>query len=330
MKITAFGVNQTEKFFLEKLAGEQQFELNIVEAWASAANLDLAAGSLAISTLQTGPYDEALFAKMAALDIRLLALRNVGTDNVDFAAAKKYGIQVSHVPSYSPNTLAEFVVMNAMRLLRRTKEMDLATAAGELTAAQKMVGRQLSAQVVGVVGTGHIGFETARLLHQIGAKVVAFDPHPSEDSPEWLTYAANIEELLSQVNIVTLHVPGIKANDHLLNAQRIALLPDNAIIINTGRGNLIDTDALIAALRAGKLSGVAIDTFEYEAEIEAQIQAGQQPSEPHYLQLQQMPNVIMTPHIAYHSLGAVENMVKISIDNIFNFAKNGSPINRVE
>lgn len=330
MKITAYGVNQTETTFLQQLAQERGFELTLVKEWASAENLDLAAGSAAINSLQTGPYDEPLFAKMAALHIPLLALRNVGTDNVDFAAAKKYGIQISNVPVYSPETIAEFVLMSALRLLRRSKEMDLAISAGELNPAKKMVGRQLSTQVVGVVGTGHIGYTVATLMHQIGAEVIAYDAYPRKDAPDWLHYQSSLEILLQHADVLTLHVPGLKANDHLLNAERLAMLPDDAIVINTGRGNLIDTAALINALNSGKLAGAAIDTFEFESTIEDQIQSGQAPSESHYLQLQDMPNVIMTPHIAYHSLGAVENMVKIAIDNIFSFTQDGSLINPVE
>ena len=183
---------------------------------------------------------------------------------------------------------------------------------------------------MGVVGTGHIGYTVATLMHQIGAEVIAYDAYPRKDAPDWLHYQSSLETLLQRADVLTLHVPGLKANDHLLNAERLAMLPDDAIVINTGRGNLIDTAALINALNSGKLAGAAIDTFEFESTIEDQIQSGQAPSESHYLQLQDMPNVIMTPHIAYHSLGAVENMVKIAIDNIFSFTQDGSLINPVE
>lgn len=327
MKITAFGVNREEEQFFKQLSKTKDFELVMVQEWATAANLDQAAGSAALSTMQTGDYDEPFFEKMAELNIPLLALRNVGTDNIDFAAAKKYGIQISNVPSYSPTTIAEFVAMMMLDLLRRTKEMALAINAGQLVAAQKMTGRTLQSQTVGVIGTGHIGFATAELLHQMGAKIIAFDAYPRQDAPEWLQYTTTLEELLQQANIVTLHVPGIKENDHLLNQERLALLPQDAIVINTGRGNLIDTDALIAALESQHLAGAGIDVFEYEAEIEREIQNGEQPQEPHYLKLQAMPNVMLTPHIAYHSMQAVEKMVENSVANIFNYVENGVAIN---
>lgn len=330
MKITAFGVNKEEQYFFEKLAEEKNFELVMTADWAAADNLELAAGSNAISTMQTGAYDEPLFKKMAELSIPLLALRNVGTDNIDFVAAKKYGIQISNVPTYSPATIAEFVVMTMLRLLRRTKEMDRAIEAGQLLQAQKMTGRTLRDETVGVIGTGHIGFTAAELLHNMGAKIIAFDAFPKKDAPEWLQYADSLEELLQQASIVTLHVPGIKENDHLLNAERLALLPQGAIVINTGRGNLVDTDALIAELKSGQLAGAGIDTFEYESNIEQEIQSGGQPLEPHYLQLQKMDNVIITPHIAYHSMKAVEKMVAISVDNIFSYAKQGETLNPVQ
>lgn len=330
MKITAFGVNKEEKYYFEKLAQTKNFELVQTPEWVTADNIELAAGSDAISTMQTGAYDEPLFKKMADLQIPLLALRNVGTDNIDFAAARKYNIQISNVPSYSPATIAEFVVMTMLRLLRKTKKMDRAIEAGQLVSAQKMTGRTLRDETVGVIGTGHIGFTTAELLHNMGAKIIAFDAFPKKDAPDWLQYVDSLEDLLKQVSLVTLHVPGLKENDHLLNADRLALLPQDAIVVNTGRGNLIDTDALIAELQMKRLAGAGIDTFEYEADIEREIQSGEQPQESHYLALQEMDNVIITPHIAYHSMKAVENMVGISVDNIFSYVEQGTTINPVK
>ncbi|WP_261806207.1 NAD(P)-dependent oxidoreductase [Lapidilactobacillus luobeiensis] len=332
MKITAFGVSQEERLIFEKWAQTHpEVELRLVTEWLTATNVTLAAGSIGVSAFQTGQYDAALFEKMAALALPVLAIRNVGTDNIDFAAAARYKIQISNVPSYSPAGIAEYVVTLALQLLRRMPEVERLVATDQLLAARALTGRELSQQTVGVVGFGHIGQLTAKLFHQMGARVLAFDAYYHGAEPTWLRLLPDLPSLLAESNLVTLHVPGVAANRYLLNATNLALLPEQALVINTARGNLIETPALIAALRSGALAGAAIDTFELEDQIEPAVQQRQPISDPLYRELSALPNVLVTPHIAYHTNVAVVNMVQDSLANLLAYACNGqlqTPVTR--
>ncbi|WP_125766824.1 NAD(P)-dependent oxidoreductase [Lapidilactobacillus wuchangensis] len=330
MKITAYGVRPEEKLWLQQLAESAGFELVQTSAWLTADNVALAQGSCGISAFQTLPYDQAIFAQMAALQIPVLAIRNVGTDNIDLASAAHYGIQISNVPSYSPAAIAEFVVLSALELLRRVPAMTKLVAQDKLAAVQILVGRELNQQTVGVVGTGHIGLLAAKTFHNFGAKVIAFDAFPRADKPDWLSYTADLPTLLKQSQIVTLHVPGIKANDHLLNADTLKLLPQGAVVINTARGNLIDTAALYAALQSDQIGGAAIDTYEFEAQIERASEQQQPITAPYYHELAALDNVLLTPHIAYHTDVAVQNMVQGSVANILNYQSHQQLLNPVK
>lgn len=329
MKITAYGVRPEEQPWLAQLAATEGFELVQTSAWLTGDNVDLARGSVGISAFQTLPYDQTVFAKMAALQIPVLAIRNVGTDNLDLDSAAQHGILVSNVPSYSPAAIAEFVVLSALQLLRQVPATMALVGQDKLAAVQSLVGRELNQQTVGVVGTGHIGLLAAQTFHNFGAKVIAYDAFPRADKPAWLSYTADLATLLQQSQIVTLHVPGIKANDHLLNATTLNLLPAGALVINTARGNLIDTAALLAALKSGQVGGAAIDTYEFEAQIERASEHQQAITAPYYHELLALNNVILTPHIAYHTDVAVQNMVQGSVANILNYQRHQQLLNPV-
>lgn len=319
MKITAYGVRPEEQPWLTKIAQKNNFELIQTAAWLTADNVDLARGSIGISAFQTLPYSAAVFAKMAALKIPVLAIRNVGTDNLDLASADREGIEVSNVPVYSPAAIAEFVVLSALQLLRQAPATTRLVAQDQLAEVQNLVGGELNQQTIGVIGTGHIGLLAAKTFHNFGARVLAYDAFPRTDQPDWLEYVADLPTLLAQSQIVTLHVPGIKANDHLLDARALARLPKGALVINTARGNLIDTSALLAALTTGQICGAAIDTYEFENQIERASESHQPITAPYYHDLLAMSNVILTPHIAYHTDVAVQNMVQGSLANILNY-----------
>lgn len=324
MKITAYGVSAEERRIFEKWqATHPDVTLQLLPDWLAADNVALAAGSLGISAFQTGQYDAALFEKMARLQIPVLAIRNVGTDNIDFPAAAQAGIQISNVPSYSPAGIAEYVVALALQLLRRLPEVTTLVADDQLLTARGLTGRELNRQTVGVVGFGHIGQLTAKLFHQMGARVLAYDAYYHGAEPTWLRLMPDLPSLLAESNLVTLHVPGVPANQHLLNATNLALLPAEALVINTARGNLIDTPALIAALKKGALGGAAIDTFEREDQIEPAVQQQRPIIDALYRELLALPNVLVTPHIAYHTNVAVENMVQDSLANLLAYASNG-------
>lgn len=261
MKIIVYGARVDEIPYFKQWAAQTGHELSVHEALLDARTVDWAQGFDGINCLQTTPYSAAVFEKMGQYGIRFLTIRNVGTDNIDFAAAQAAGVRIANVPAYSPSAIAEFAVTLTLNLLRRLGEVEQTLATGDFNGAATYIGRELGQLTVGIVGAGRIGQAALKLFHGFGAKVLAFDPHPQSTLPcEYVELA----ELLQRADIVDLHVPGIAANDHLIDAAALAQMKPGALLINTARGNLIDTTALIAALRNGQLGGAGIDTYEHE------------------------------------------------------------------
>lgn len=312
MKITAFGVRPDERQHFERWTNHTGDDIRQTAELLTPETLALAKGSQGITSFQTVPYAAGIFKAMRQHHIPWLALRNTGVDNVDFAAAEREGIRITNVPAYSPNAIAEFALADMLYLLRQTGLVQRDLQANHYQAATQHIGRELRTSTVGVIGTGRIGRSLITSLNGIGAKVLAFDPHPKTDTS--LQYeSVSFQTLLRHSDIVTLHVPGTPANAHLIDEAALALMKPGSLLINTGRPNLIDTTAVIRALQSGQLSGVGIDTFEHEADDLLALDQGGQFNDPQWQTLLAMPNVILSPHIAYYTDTAVRNMVECAL-----------------
>ncbi|MCI1987017.1 MAG: D-2-hydroxyacid dehydrogenase [Lactobacillus sp.] len=322
MKIMAFGARVDEIPYLQQWAADNAAELAIRTELLDAQTVALAAGYDGINCLQTTPYSAALFAEMGRLGIKFLTIRNVGTDNIDFAAATKAGVRIANTPAYSPNAIAEFAVTLTLHLLRQLGPVEAALQAGDYPKATTFIGRELAQQTVGVVGAGRIGRAAIKLFSGFGARVLAYDPHPVPDPTLACTYVS-LSELLQQSDVVDLHVPGVAANTHLIDAQALAQMKPDAVLINTARGNLIDTQALLTALRAGRLGGAGIDTFENESAALLALNQDGYFHDPLWDELAACENVILAPHIAYYTQTAVHNMVYYSLQALVEFLENG-------
>ncbi|WP_125702662.1 D-2-hydroxyacid dehydrogenase [Lacticaseibacillus daqingensis] len=316
MKVLAYGVRGDEQPYLDQWAQQTGDTLVTTSSYLSAATLTQPADG--ISCFQTVPYAPSVFAQMQRLGIRYLALRNTGTDNVDFEAAVHYGIRVSNVPAYSPAAIAEFALLDMLYLLRQTGAVQAALHANDYAGAGTHIGRELGESTVGVIGTGRIGQALIRILNGFGAKVLAFDPHPPTD-PSLVYTPVTFATLLQHSDIVSLHVPGIPANHHLIDAAALAQMKPGALLINTGRPNLLDTPAVLASLAKGRLGGVGIDTYENETSDLLALANRGHFNDPQWQALLALPNVILSPHIAYYTQTAVRNMVEQSLTNLQSF-----------
>lgn len=320
MKITVFGVRPDERQHLERWAQQRNDDLMQTTALLTPDTVAKAAGSAGISCFQTVPYEAGVFKAMRKLGIKTLALRNTGTDNVDFDAAQHYGIRITNVPAYSPNAIAEFALADMLYLLRQTGLVQRDLHQDHYQQATTHIGRELRCSTVGVIGTGRIGRSLITSLNGIGAKVLAYDPHPQAD-PQLHFEPVTLSTLLGQSDIVTLHIPGTPTNTHLIDQAAIAEMKPGALLINTGRPNLVDTTAVITALRTGQLGGVGIDTFEHESEdLLALAEAGRF-TDPQWQTLMAMPNVILSPHIAYYTETAVRNMCETAMQALHDLAE---------
>lgn len=259
-------------------------------------------------------------------NLTCIATRSAGYDHIDVAAASARSITITRVPHYGTRTVAEYAIALMFALSRNAfrSYTDMQRDAG-VTNFEAYEGFDLGGKTLGVVGTGAIGKSTCQLAVGIGMRVVAYDvsPDPNFAAEHGITYAS-LDEVLQQADIVTLHVPSIPATHHLLNAEKFALMKHGSYLINTARGEIVDTQALVQALQSGQLAGAGLDVLEGEHELREEadlIAAGAGPSElwatlvaDHALIA--MPNVIVTPHIAFNTKEAKREITDITIGNI--------------
>ncbi|RJQ35676.1 hydroxyacid dehydrogenase [Candidatus Parcubacteria bacterium] len=269
---------------------------------------------------------------LAALpNLRLVSTRSTGFDHIDLKAAAKAGIKVSNVPTYGANTVAEHTFALILSLSRKIHQSYERTSRGDFS-LDGLRGFDLSGKTIGIVGTGNIGQHAIRIAKGFGMTVLAFDVKKNTKLAKRLGFQyATLENLLKKSDIVSLHAPYNKSTHHLINRKNIKLIKDGAMIINTARGGLIDTTALVDGLRLGKLSGIGLDVLEEEKYIlkeEAELLSPHFPAKSqkgitNYLQtiveghmLLVSDKVIVTPHNAFNSKEALERILDVTIENI--------------
>ncbi|MEG1041223.1 MAG: 2-hydroxyacid dehydrogenase [Pseudomonas sp.] len=266
--------------------------------------------------------------RLAAGGTRLIALRSAGYNHVDLAAAKRLGLAVVRVPAYSPHAVAEHAVALILALNRRLHRAYNRTREGNFS-LHGLTGFDLHGKTVGVVGTGQIGATFARIMAGFGCQLLAYDPYPN---PELLALGARyleLPELLRQAQIISLHCPLTEHTRHLINAQSLAQLQPGAMLINTGRGALIDTPALIEALKDGQLGYLGLDVYEEEAQLFFEDRSDLPLQDDVLARLLTFPNVIVTAHQAFLTREALAAIAETTLDNITRWAA-GNPQNLVE
>ena len=269
--------------------------------------------------------------------LKLIATRSTGFDHIDIKAAAARGIALANVPYYGENTVAEFAFALLLALSRAIVEADTRVKASGIFSQTGLRGFDLAGKTMGLIGCGHIGRHMVQLSRGFGMKVLAYDLRQNAEllkSPDF-AYAP-LNELLARSDIVSIHAPYNKHTHHLLNRDNIGLLKKGAILINTARGAIVETEALVSALKDGSLAGAGLDVLEEEGEFadEEMLLSAPHPNEAklrtalanHYLI--KHPRVLVTPHIAFNTEEAVRRIVDTTIENIENFAE-GKPVNTI-
>lgn len=268
--------------------------------------------------------------------LKLIATRSTGYDHIDLKAAAARGITVVNVPFYGENTVAEFAFALLLALSRRIIDADERVRTGVFS-PKDLRGFDLAGKTLGVVGTGHIGAHIIRMAQGFGMNVIGFDAFPNQDLSHTLGFSyLPLTELLAQSDIITIHVPYNEHTHHLINTENISEIKKGAYLINTARGAVVETDALVAALKSGMLAGAALDVLEEEGDLADATALLTAPHprvdelktllENHYLI--DHPRVIVTPHLAFNTQEAVERILNTTIGNIQSFGA-GTPTNIV-
>ncbi|MEV4058280.1 NAD(P)-dependent oxidoreductase [Amycolatopsis sp. NPDC049688] len=274
-------------------------------------NVGVAAGFRCVSVGHKAAVGHSVLRALARIGVRYVSTRSVGYDHIDVGCAASVGISVGNV-AYSPDSVADYTLMLMLMAVRDVKSVLERAEAGDFRLGG-VRGRELRDLTVGVVGTGRIGSAVVERLRAFGARVVAFD-----SSPRAAVDYLSLDELLQVSDIVTLHTPLTDETRHLLDRRRLGLMKPGSVLVNTGRGPLIDTDALVAALENGRLGGAALDVLEGEEGVFYSDCRGKDVGS-RLTRLQKLPNVIVTPHIAYYTDRALRDTVENSILNCLDF-----------
>lgn len=303
-------------------------ELHFQPARLTEDTAALASGHEVVCAFINDDLSAPVLERLAAGGTRLIALRSAGYNHVDLAAAKRLGLAVVRVPAYSPHAVAEHAVALILALNRRLHRAYNRTREGNFS-LHGLTGFDLHGKTVGVVGTGQIGATFARIMAGFGCQLLAYDPYPN---PELLALGARyleLPELLRQAQIISLHCPLTEHTRHLINAHSLAQLQPGAMLINTGRGALIDTPALIEALKDGQLGYLGLDVYEEEAQLFFEDRSDLPLQDDVLARLLTFPNVIVTAHQAFLTREALAAIAETTIDNITRWAA-GNPQNLVE
>lgn len=331
MKIFAYGIRNDEKPALEDWkSAHPEVEVDYTQELLTPETAALAKGSDSVVVYQQLDYTPETLKALAEAGVTNMSLRNVGTDNIDFETAKALDFNISNVPVYSPNAIAEHAAIQVAALLSQAKVMENKVQKRDLR-WEPTIRREVRDQVVGVVGTGHIGRVFLEIMQGFGAKVVAYDVYRNPELEAEGVYVDTLDELLEQSDIVSLHVPHIPGvNDHMINAETIAKMKDDAVLVNVSRGLLVDTDAVVAALDSKKLFGFVMDTYEGEVGVFNKDWSENGLEDKRLDDLISRENVYVTPHTAFYTTHAVREMVHQSFDAAVAFAKGETPANAVK
>lgn len=314
-KIFAFSIRKDEEPYLKEwAAAHPNVTVDYTDQLLTPATAKLAQGADGVVVYQQLDYTPETLQALADQGVTKISLRNVGVDNIDMAKAKELGFSITNVPVYSPNAIAEHAAIQAARILRQTKRLDAKMARGDLRWAPT-IGREVRDQTVGVIGTGHIGRVFMQIMEGFGAKVIAYDVFKNPELAAQGYYVDSLDDLYKQADVVSLHVPAMKSNYHMINSQALAKMKDDAVLVNVSRGPLVDTDAVIQALDNGKLFGFVMDTYEDEVGVFNEDWSAKAFPDARLKNLIDRPNVLVTPHTAFYTTHAVRNMVVKAFDN---------------
>ena len=327
MRIAVFSTKPYDRRFLEAAnAGGHGFAW--IESRLDPATARLAEGCEAACLFVNDRADAAALEVLAAGGVRLLALRSAGFNHVDLPAAQRLGLAVGRVPAYSPEAVAEHAVALILTLNRHTHRAFNRVREGNF-ALEGLLGFDLHGKTVGIVGTGQIGLAFARIMAGFGCRLLGHDP---QENPECLKLGLRyrpLDDLLAESDVVSLHCPLTPGTRHLMNAERLARMKRGAMLVNTSRGAILDTGAVIRALKSGHLGHLALDVYEEEEKLFFEDLSGTVIEDDVFARLLTFPNVLITGHQGFFTEEALRAIAETTMANVDSFAGSGKPLHPV-
>lgn len=312
MKVVVYSIKSFEKEYLAK-ANQKKHDITLISNPLSIDTVSFAKGKDAVVVFTDDEVSAAVIKKLKSLGVKYIATRSVGVDHIDCEAATQADIKIANVPSYSPQSIAEHAIALMMALNRKiflaiqhSKEFNF-----KLDGLQ---GFTMYGKTVGLIGFGQIAYFLSNILNGFGCKVLVYDPYCKE-FPSYVK-SVSLEEVYKQSNIISLHAPLTTDTNHIINTESIAQMHTDVMLINTGRGALINTNDLIAALKAGKVASFGADVYENEKNLFYEDHHLNEHKDGLLQELINLPNVIVTPHQAFLTTEALQDIAAQTIKNL--------------
>ncbi|CAM1511774.1 Fc.00g092870.m01.CDS01 [Cosmosporella sp. VM-42] len=321
MRVSVFSAKPYDKKYLasvlEAKHSESGVELIFHEFALDEDTVSIVDGADAICVFVNDTVNENVLMELAERGVKAVLLRCAGFNNVDLDVAEKLRIMVANVPSYSPEAVAEFAVALIQTLNRKTHRAYNRVREGNF-ALDGLLGKTLYGKTVGIVGTGKIGVATARIMKGFGCRLLAYDPFRSPAFEEYGEYRT-LDELLPECDIVSLHCPLMEKTRHIINPENLAKMKQGAMLVNTSRGGLIDTEAVIHALKSNHIGGLALDVYEAEGELFYNDHSSHIIQDDHLMRLMTFPNVLVCGHQAFFTEEALTEIAECTLRNLEEF-----------
>ena len=324
MRVAMFSAKSYERTLLDELNLGHRHELVYFDTLLGRGTVSLAAGFPTVSVVANDLLDRDVLKQLAAGGTKLVATRSTGFNHIDLEAARELGVKVVRVVDYSPNSVAEFAVGLLLALNRKIPRAYNRTREGNFE-LDGLMGFDLVGRTVAVIGTGKIGTIFARIMAGFGCELLGFDVHHSPEFEKLDGRYAEADEIVAKADIISLHCPLTPQTHHIVNARMLARVKRGALLINTSRGGLVDTGAVIEALKSGQLGGIAIDVYEQEADLFFRDLSSTVIPDDVIQRLVSFPNVIVTGHQAFFTREALGTILETTLRSISDFAA-GRPL----
>lgn len=320
MRIAVFSTKAYDQHFLERANrdGGHGFELTFFEPKLVEETAALAAGHPVVCAFVNDRLDAPVLRRLHELGVQLVALRSAGFNHVDLEEAVRLGLTVARVPAYSPHAVAEHALALILSLNRKVHRAYNRVRDGNFS-IEGLLGFDLHGKTVGVIGTGRIGVLFAEMLQGFGCEILAFDPYPNEDGDRVASYVS-LRELFGRSDVISLHCPLTPETHHLIDAEAVSQMKDGVMLINTSRGQLVDTLAVIEGLKSGRIGYLGLDVYEEEENLFFEDLSGRVIQDDAFTRLLTFPNVLITGHQAFFTREAITSIAETTLANVTAYA----------
>jgi D-lactate dehydrogenase len=327
MKTAIFSTKSYDETFMSLANQDYGHELVYFESRLTADTAKLATGFPAVCVFVNDQLNAEVLQILHENGTRLIALRSAGFNHVDLAAAERLGLTIVRVPAYSPYAVAEHALALIQGLNRKLYRAYNRVREGNFS-LEGLLGFDLHAKTVGVIGTGKIGMIFANIMNSLGCNVLLYDPYPSQTLANNMRYVS-LAELYAESDIISLHCPLTPQTHHMINHQVLAQMKNGVMLINTSRGKLVDTKAVIRALKSGKIGNLGLDVYEEEGDLFFDDLSNQVIHDDVFMRLLTFPNVLITGHQGFFTKEALTNIAQITLANITAYETNLGEMHRV-